>query len=748
MKQLKGNIKIALMLIVAAVLIGLVTFAARAAYEILRPINQTGGRVNQFYLWAEETVVNGQPVQHRGLDFSYGTGTNVYAVADGTVVDLEESLANGERNSPWGNFVLLQHDDQHYDAVSGQDAYVYSMFLHLSQNSVNVGIGQSVSAGSLIAQSDDTGSGSSGPHLHMQIVIHPQANGQLTPYSTIDSENRSRNPENWLATFNSNTARVVGRLSDSSGDPQQDAIICWRDASNSFWTFPKPYGSYIWSRTYSYPWANPDDLYGENFGTTDMTPGTYQVYAFEYDLSADWQFGDGDGYLECGESQQLAFLGPHTLEANRTNFIGLHPVYLPGIRSSTSSGTDSEIHIRNNSSNRSADVITSILSGNGRVREQMRDQVPPNGSITIDPGGSFIGSAIVVGSQDISVVATYDRGSPESYSAYRGIRRAENLVHVPILHRNNNGWYSRIRVLNTGHVDASLTVGFKPFGGIGTPCTLTHTLPPHASYTFYLSSLGTTCVGNKFVGSAYISSSEPIAVTWEQYVSGGASLMTSGSVEQPAGIMHAPLIQNFNSGWVSGISMQNAGNAATSLSLTYRFDNGSTCHTKSFSNVSPNYAVMEYPPPGSPPCSPFLSAQLSAGGSAMAANINQIKPGTQHASDYPAISTTGPLANLPFIDQNSAWQPGVLVYNPNLFSVTVRVRFYNPNGSLVSTANLPPIAARRAYALLGVPNSGSFQGSAQVEVLSPSQAPVAVVANHLKSGWGSRDLLMSYTGDP
>lgn len=70
-----------------SVLVLLIVLTAQGAYINRRPITDTGGRIHQGYLWGENGV-------HEGLDFPYLTGTDVYAIADGTVVDLDEDYDN------------------------------------------------------------------------------------------------------------------------------------------------------------------------------------------------------------------------------------------------------------------------------------------------------------------------------------------------------------------------------------------------------------------------------------------------------------------------------------------------------------------------------------------------------------------------------------------------------------------------------------------------------------------------------
>jgi len=233
----------------------------------------------------------------------------VYAVKGGIVVDMRENLEDGDESTDWGNFVVIQHDQRHYDKTSGLWGYVYSMYLHLSENSIRVSESQHVSEGDWIAQTDDTGEYSDGDHLHLQIVIHHLSGRSLEPF-TLDSENNSRNPELWLKEYNSNTSRMVGKITYSDGTARPNVIICGAE---------KPYGGYTWSRTYSYSWANPDDYYLENFGTVDINPGIYHLYAYEYQIPDD----------VCGATPLIKDIGWYTFSQNMTTFVGLYPVYIP-----------------------------------------------------------------------------------------------------------------------------------------------------------------------------------------------------------------------------------------------------------------------------------------------------------------------------------------------------------------------------------------------------------------------------------
>lgn len=221
-----------------------------AAYRIQRPITYNGGVILQTHLWGE-----GNP-SHRGIDFVYPRGTDVYAVANGTVVDLDEDNEDEENVSEWGNFVLIRHDQRHYDRTTAQWAYVYSMYIHLKQWSVQVTETSHVNAGDWIAEVDRTGGGAgTQDHLHLQIVVHPQSDRTLDPF-TLDSENRSRNPELWLAPYNGNTGTVVGKVTNTNGDPV-GGLFVYGLRKQAGW-------GYRSSLTYNNAALKPDDILVEN----------------------------------------------------------------------------------------------------------------------------------------------------------------------------------------------------------------------------------------------------------------------------------------------------------------------------------------------------------------------------------------------------------------------------------------------------------------------------------------------------
>jgi murein DD-endopeptidase MepM/ murein hydrolase activator NlpD len=112
-----------------------------------------------------------QPNGHDGIDLAAGTGTPVYAAADGTVAFEGEGKNNAWMTDMAGICILLRHSN------------IYTGYAHLSRTVINDG--QHVTKGQLIGYSGATGM-ASGPHLHFEVLpLNPDFkngyNGRIDP---------------------------------------------------------------------------------------------------------------------------------------------------------------------------------------------------------------------------------------------------------------------------------------------------------------------------------------------------------------------------------------------------------------------------------------------------------------------------------------------------------------------------------------------------------------------------------------
>jgi len=93
--------------------------------------------------------------RHSGLDYGHGSGTDVYAAADGEVIYVE---TNGGHGGGWGNRIVVYHGFG-----------IYTSYNHLKKNGVLVKRGDKVRAGQKIGIQGNTET--KDVHLHFELMF-------------------------------------------------------------------------------------------------------------------------------------------------------------------------------------------------------------------------------------------------------------------------------------------------------------------------------------------------------------------------------------------------------------------------------------------------------------------------------------------------------------------------------------------------------------------------------------------------
>ena len=127
------------------------------------PLEDANAEVTNPYGWQEHPVTK-QKSLHSGVDLAADYGTNVLAVADGTVLDCSYDAA-------YGYILTLEHENG-----------VQTQYAHLSEFLVEPG--DTVQQGQIIAKTGDSG-WSTGPHLHLGVLIDGEA---VDPLEALKSE--------------------------------------------------------------------------------------------------------------------------------------------------------------------------------------------------------------------------------------------------------------------------------------------------------------------------------------------------------------------------------------------------------------------------------------------------------------------------------------------------------------------------------------------------------------------------------
>jgi len=710
--------RLTFVVLLAMVCVLTLTRSSKSAHLLGRPISSSDGQINQSYLWATASGTE----QHKGVDFPNPLGTYVYAVADGVVVDMEEGIPNGtnDPDEPWGNFVLIRHGTilRHYDKTSDSNAYTYTIYAHLRVGSVDPVQGASVSAGSHIADVDDTGN-SSGHHLHFQVALNKSSTKVLAPDNTLESEIRSRNPELWLTPLN-DTATAIGKITTSNGTPIENLVVCGIEKAASLY--------YTSSRTYSFPtWANPDDIFVENFGTTDVKPGTYSLHA--NDLT--------DG---CSATPVDHDLGSYTFTANRVTYIGLYPSWLPAVR--PGSGWDTTIYSRNHDTTFTSVSFTTLFSSSAPEGQRQRTTaVRAVATISDEPPAALTG--VIVPSKDTStlVMANYD-GQPTAYSgvtAFNGVgsagwERAGTKLFIPLFKKNWVGRSSRIYVTNTGMVETDISVLFYDEDGNFVYDSSTTILPyrrrivsPPDDDEEMSDGVYSAVITSNSSGSLPAQPIAAMVLEGEGEVSYTNPAMynafSSGST-----VLFAPLIKKNYLGNTTGITLQNISQSNANFTATYYDMSANPVGSAIQGTIPPNSPYVLYNPAEIP--DGFLGSVRISSNQLLVGQMSEGNgSGGLRLMSNLALSGTKtiylPLWYDNYVEGNSSWTSGVNVRNAHSSGQTITARWYNQSGDLVLTQTATLDNSQDTHNFYDTSLSG-FIGSVMI---TAANGPIVAVSN-------------------
>jgi murein DD-endopeptidase MepM/ murein hydrolase activator NlpD len=148
-------------------------------YDYVLPVRPEDVRRLSSHMGMRNLDVRGGVHFHSGIDFSAPVGTDVFAVADGTVTGAGWENPNNPKKG-FGQRIRLSHADG-----------TTSVYGHLT--GIDVREGQSIKQGMKIGDVGNTGT-STGPHLHFEIEIdNPRkANNPYPEFQIVDRDDRNR----------------------------------------------------------------------------------------------------------------------------------------------------------------------------------------------------------------------------------------------------------------------------------------------------------------------------------------------------------------------------------------------------------------------------------------------------------------------------------------------------------------------------------------------------------------------------
>lgn len=395
----------------------------------------------------------------------------------------------------------------------------------------------------------------------------------------------------------------------------------------------------------------------------------------------------------------------------------------------------------------SSTIGITFYNQDGTTAGVVNDTIPGSGSKTYFPLTSvpdgFNGSAVISATTQVAAVSNVLGNNGVAAASYVASSGGNTEVLLPLLMQNNAGFNTWFSVQNTGSGDATVDVSYSDGTSVNNVV-----IPEGASHT-YDQSLESHSAN---VFSAVITSDKPVAaavIEESSSVMFAYSGFNSGSTNPVL-----PLINANNSGYITGVQIQNAGTSSTNVTVSYTPSTAGTACTETQSipaGQSRTFALGAFA--GSPPAGATTncvggqtfvgSAQITGNTNSqeLVAIVNQLKSGVNgeaYGSFDPTTATSTVVLPL-IMDRNGGYFTGFNVMNVGGSSTTVTCEFTGTSYEVMDT-----LAAGEALNDLQSNKIASgYVGSATCTA-SGSGSIVAVV-NELGAS-ASADQLLVYEG--
>ncbi len=358
-----------------------------------------------------------------------------------------------------------------------------------------------------------------------------------------------------------------------------------------------------------------------------------------------------------------------------------------------------------------------------------------------DVPSGFNGSLVISSDKDIRAVSNLVGSGPGNYfAATNGFQAGSTAVSLPLVMCNNSGFDTFFNVQNAGTADATVTIQYVP-GSNGTAQTETATIKPGAAKTFDQTT-GSSTVNcstladgsGKFIGSAKITGTQPlVAAVMQLNTASFKVLMGYGGFTQGSANVALPLVMANNSGFYTGIQVQNAGTAATDVTIAYSPNTAGAGNpvNESFTLAAgaSKTILQNGAPPGNGSANNWGSIGKYIGGALISSSnsqplvaiVNQVRPSPALGSAYegfdPSTATTKVSAPL-IMANNSTYYTGIQVQNVDTTSVNVTIKYStNLAGSFAPADEVFTLAAGASKTIIqsgGAWSGNKYIGSATV----------------------------------
>ncbi len=360
----------------------------------------------------------------------------------------------------------------------------------------------------------------------------------------------------------------------------------------------------------------------------------------------------------------------------------------------------SGITMVNLSSSPATVTIDYIVGGEGATAGDVFDTGNETiaGNAVVDyaavPVNNFQGSVVISSSQPIAAMSTLTGGGV-ARGSYGGSSTGSNTLTLPFLAKNHGSgkWNTFFAVQNIGDVPTTVRVNYA---ACPAAVDAEKVVQPKSSVIFDQST--TACLPNGITSAVVTSTTTDIlaVVDQESTVTNTALVSTSFAGGSPS--IAIPLVNANNpnvNGWRTAITIMNVGNQQTTVKLTYKRTDGSTCtETQTIPaqgnrvfagatlQVGPAAGVQSTCPVGARliGAAYIATAADNSTNQPLVATVNQDRAGfaSAYGSFNPAVGT--PKVVMPLIMDNNGngnWGTSFNVMNVGDTPVYVRCTFAN-----------------------------------------------------------------------
>jgi hypothetical protein len=220
----------------------------------------------------------------------------------------------------------------------------------------------------------------------------------------------------------------------------------------------------------------------------------------------------------------------------------------------------------------------------------------------------------------------------------------------------NDCWSTAVTIFNTAGGMANFDLDYFGQGSGGPYQGPQGSLEPKASVTYFQN--GSTC---PTVGAGRITSDRPLAVIVKQTCSGGGPQAVYNGFSDGATTVNLPLLMANNSGWLTGIAVQNLGSAATNVTVNYYPPPGyPSRNSETVNNLQPNATAIVFQAGGQWGNTCWVGSARVTASQPIAAIVNESS--SDKMSSYNSFADGSDLIVLPNVRNNvSGWISGAQV---------------------------------------------------------------------------------------